>query len=140
MHIFRSSPQKRLVKKNINDKMPYLTTSKWTKGVTKEMIEHILNITYFIAGLSAPIVSQSLASRITRKSTIKKRTPKEILGTFYCGQALKLAMFTTYCLSAMLFAKEQSNIVMFGVISGIIIQKTIETRKKPYASHLPHTN
>ena len=104
------------------------------------MIELIYNIIYFLMGLLTPSISQFVTTLITKKDTHKQQTPKEMLGRFYKGQALKLATFTICCLCAMLFAKEKSNIVMFGVISGVIIQKTIETRRKLHESHVTYTN
>lgn len=104
------------------------------------MIEYIYNIIYILTGLLTPSISQSLATLIAKKGIRKQSTPKEMLGTFYKGQALKLATFTICCLCAILFAKEKSNIVMIGVISGIIVQKTMATRRTQHESHAPYIN
>ncbi|MEC8881972.1 MAG: hypothetical protein VX737_01650 [Pseudomonadota bacterium] len=104
------------------------------------MVKYAYNIIYTIIGLATPLLSQSFATLITETDKSEKPTPKEMLGRFYKGQALKLAIFTICCLCSMMLAKESSNMVLFGVICGIIIQKTTVNRRKQHESHVNYTN
>ena len=100
----------------------------------------LLYILYISLGMLAPILSQHIAEKFTISRPINKKNPQEILGTFYKGQALKLALFTIITLITLIFAQQKSSIVIVGVITGTILQKLGLIQRKNHEPHIPYSN
>ena len=104
------------------------------------IIDLINNLPFLALGYGVPSLAEFCANKIAKKPLRQSVQPKEMLGTFYKSQALKLALFTIFCLVIMLIAKDQSGLAMIGISTNVLFNKRIFNRikkdePKPAYSH-----
>ncbi len=104
------------------------------------IIDFINSLPFLALGYVVPSLAEFCANKIAKKPLRQSTQPKEMLGTFYKSQALKLSLFTIFCLVIMLTAKDRSGLAVIGITTNVLFNKRIFNRikkdePKPAYSH-----
>ena len=104
------------------------------------IISNITNAIFFAVGLVTTQTADLLANRVAHARRRGAQTPKEMLGTFFKSQALKLSLFTILTLSIMNFSPDHAHWTLAGVIFSSFTNKFLFNRKEKYESKHAYGN
>lgn len=104
------------------------------------LISNMTDTVFFVTGFVTTQSADMLANQIAHAKRRNSQTPKEMLGTFFKSQSLKLSLFTILTLSIMNFSPDHAHWTLAGIIFSSFTNKFLFNRKEKYESKHAYGN
>ena len=104
------------------------------------LISNMTDAVFFVTGFVTTQSADMLANQIAHAKRRNSQTPKEMLGTFFKSQSLKLSLFTILTLSIMNFSPDHAHWTLAGIIFSSFTSKFLFNRKEKYESKHAYGN